>query len=142
MFLIFLKNMNYYITVLKNYAVFKGRSGRAEFWYFVLFNFIVSVVLSIISSIIGDQKNILGNLYSLAVFVPSLAVSMRRLHDIGKSGWWTLLGLLPIIGWIWLVVLTVGKSDPAGNKYGGAPVATTPVSTPNPTIPPTPTQSV
>jgi uncharacterized membrane protein YhaH (DUF805 family) len=116
--------MNYYIMVLKKYAEFKGRAGRAEFWYFVLFNAIASIVCSIISSIIGDHKNVLGNLYSLAVFVPSLAVGMRRLHDIGKSGWYTLLGLIPIIGWIWLIILFAQKSNSA-------------VPTPAQTVPPT-----
>jgi uncharacterized membrane protein YhaH (DUF805 family) len=131
--------MNYYITVLKKYAIFKGRSGREEFWYFVLFNFIASVVVSIISSIIGDHKHILGNLYSLAVFVPSLAVSMRRLHDIGISGWFTLLYLIPIIGWIWLIVLFVKKSDPTDNKYGKSVVQ---VINQNTSTPPSPTQPV
>ena len=125
--------------VLKKYAEFKGRSDRAEFWYFVLLNAIVSIVLSIISSIIGDhERNVLGNLYSLAVFCPSLAVGMRRLHDIGKSGWWTLLGLIPIVGWIWLIVLFAQKSDSASNKYGPAPIVTTPVTAaPTQAVPPT-----
>jgi len=97
--------MHYYINVLKKYAVFKGRATRAEYWYFVLFNVIASIILGIISKIISDQKNILGNIYGLAVIIPSIAVSVRRFHDIGKTGWWVLyfslmclaIGILAII---------------------------------------------
>ncbi|MCX6717515.1 MAG: DUF805 domain-containing protein [Candidatus Taylorbacteria bacterium] len=76
--------MDYYKQVLKKYAVFNGRSSRSEFWYFILFNFIISIVIGIISGIIGDSKGILSTLYSLAVLIPCIAVAVRRLHDIGK----------------------------------------------------------
>ncbi len=117
--------MNYYLAVLKNYAVFEGRARRAEYWYFVLFNLIVSIVLGIISAVIGDDKNIIIVLYSLGIFIPSLAVSVRRLHDVGKSGWMLLISLIPLIGSIWLLVLTLTNSDPLDNKYGPNPKSMT-----------------
>jgi uncharacterized membrane protein YhaH (DUF805 family) len=120
--------MNYYIEVLKKYAVFKGRSRRAEYWYFVLFSSIIGLVLAIISKTTGDTNNTLGGIYSLAVFIPGLAVAIRRLHDVGKSGWMVLIILIPIIGWIWFLILMIRDSDLENNKYG-----------PNPKITPSPT---
>jgi uncharacterized membrane protein YhaH (DUF805 family) len=120
--------MEYYTGVLKKYAVFSGRARRKEFWMFILFNFIVSVVLSIISSIVRDSHNIIGNLYSLAVIVPSLAVGARRLHDINKSGWWQLIALIPVIGWVWLIVLMCLNGDAADNRFGPNPKTATPVA--------------
>lgn len=114
--------MNHYLAVLKKYAVFSGRSPRSEFWYFVLFNFIIAVILEVISYVLGDAFNILGFIYSLAVIVPFFAVGARRLHDIGKSGWWQLVGFMPpIVGTIWLIVQLAKDSDPAENKYGPNP---------------------
>lgn len=114
--------MDYYKKVVfKNYVVFSGRARRAEYWYFVLFNIIISAGLSIISQIIGDKKETLSSLYSLAVFLPSIAVGFRRLHDIGKSGWWMLLCLIPIIGWVWLIILFATDSNPGENMYGKNP---------------------
>lgn len=113
--------MNYYLSVLKKYAVFSGRSQRAEYWYFALFNIIIFVVLGIISVVVGDDSRILGMLYSLAVFIPGLAVSVRRLHDIGKSGWMLLISLIPLIGAVWLLVLMVTDSNPGDNEYGPNP---------------------
>ena len=78
--------MNYYLLALKKFAVFSGRSQRAEYWYFVLFNTIISIVLEIISSAVGYNPSIISTLYGLAVLIPGTAVSVRRLHDIGKSG--------------------------------------------------------
>jgi len=86
--------MHYYIEVLEKYAVFKGRARRAEYWYFILFNLIIAIVLNIISKVIGEQRNILSHIYGLAVLVPSIAVSIRRFHDIGKTGWWELYFIL------------------------------------------------
>ena len=113
--------MDYYKAVLKKYTVFTGRARRAEYWYFVLFNAIISAALNIVSHIVGDRSGSLSSLYSLAVFLPALAVAMRRLHDIGKSGWWLLLILLPLIGWIWLIVLFATDSNLGENKYGQNP---------------------
>lgn len=124
--------MNYYIGALKKYAVFEGRSRRSEFWYFCLFNFIISFILGIISGIVGDNQGILGTIYFLAILIPALAVSARRLHDIGKSGWWILINLIPVVGFIWYIVLIVKDSAPGENKYGFnpkmVPAAVSPVS--------------
>ncbi|MBI2464375.1 DUF805 domain-containing protein [Candidatus Peregrinibacteria bacterium] len=116
--------MNYYLSALKKYAVFNGRSQRAEYWYFILFNIIISIVLSIIDEFIKRNLGVslgMSGIYSLAVFIPVLAVSVRRLHDIGKSGWMLLINLIPLIGFIWLVVLMAKDSNPGENKYGPNP---------------------
>lgn len=117
--------MKYYIDVLKKYAVFSGRSRRAEYWYFVLFNLIIAIILSIISSITADVLGILVFLYMLAVFIPGLAVSVRRLHDTGRSGWMILITLIPLIGGLWLLILMATDSTPGENKYGPNPKGVT-----------------
>lgn len=119
--------MNYYLSALKKYAVFSGRSQRAEYWYFVLFHFIIIIVLGIISAVVGDSSGILGILYFLAVLIPALAVAVRRLHDVGKSGWMLLITLIPLIGTIWFFVLMVTDSNPGENKYGPNPKGMTTV---------------
>lgn len=111
--------MNYYIDAFKNYVNFKGRARRKEYWMFVLFNFIVAIVLSIIDSLIGIT--ILSTIYSLAVIIPSLALCFRRLHDIGKSGAWILLGLIPLVGEIILIVFFCTDSQAGENQYGPNP---------------------
>ncbi len=113
--------MNYYLTVLKKYAVCSGRARRAEFWYFLLFHIIIYLALSIISIVvISGSYNILGTLYGLAMFIPSLTVGMRRLHDIGKSEWMILLSVIPIVD-IWFFILMMIDSNPGENKYGPNP---------------------
>ena len=119
--------MNWYIKVLKKYAVFSGRARRKEYWMFVLFNFIFGLVASLIDLGIGLLTfavfgfGILSILYAVAVFVPGLAVSVRRLHDVGKSGWYLLIILIPIAGPIWLLVLVCMDSQPGHNAYGPNP---------------------
>jgi uncharacterized membrane protein YhaH (DUF805 family) len=120
--------MNWYVEVLKKYAVFVGRAGRPEYWYFVLFNFIISVVLGFIDGVIGSSGagmgvGVLGSLYALAVLVPSIAVSIRRLHDTGRSGWWLLISLVPFVGFVILLVFMVLESDAGENQYGSSPAA-------------------
>jgi len=116
--------MEWYLKVVRdNYANFKGRARRKEFWMFVLFNFIISFTLGIVGYIIGTP--LLSNLYSLAIFIPSIAVAVRRLHDIGKSGWWLLIAFIPIIGFIWLIVLYATEGDSGPNEYGEDPKAST-----------------
>ena len=81
--------MNYYSAVLKKYAVFNGRSQRAEYWYWFLFNLIVGIILNMFGYVIGkNMASIIILLYTLAIIIPNLAVVVRRLHDVGKSGWW------------------------------------------------------
>jgi uncharacterized membrane protein YhaH (DUF805 family) len=105
--------MNYYTNVINKYAVFEGRATRKEYWMFVLINFIITICVGIISTILFIPH--LQNLYSVAVLLPSIAVGVRRLHDINHSGWWLLLAFIPIIGWIWLIILLARKSDTGPN---------------------------
>jgi len=113
--------MEWYTKVLtQKYADFTGRARRAEFWYFALFNFIAAIVLGIIDGVLGTDS-LLGGIYSLAVLVPNIAVTARRLHDTGRSGWWQLIGIIPIIGWIVMLVFLVQDGDFERNEYGPSP---------------------
>ncbi|MGC4111878.1 MAG: DUF805 domain-containing protein [Nocardioides sp.] len=105
-------------TCLSKYADFNGRARRSEYWWFALFNLIVSIVMDIIDAVIGNS--ILGLLVSLALLLPGIAVGVRRLHDTSRSGWWILIGLIPIVGWIVLIVFFVQDSHP-DNQYGPSP---------------------
>jgi len=118
--------MNWYIDVLKKYAVFQGRARRKEYWFFVLFNVIISIGLTIVDVMIGTfnaETGIayLSTLYSLAVLIPSIAVSVRRLHDTDRTGWWLFIALIPLIGLIVLLVFMFLDSQPGDNKYGANP---------------------
>lgn len=107
-------------SVFSQYATFRGRARRSEFWYYCLFNFLVSLVLSIVTTIL-PQLVFLPTLYALAVFVPGLALSWRRLHDIGKSGTFVFLCLIPLLGAILLIVWFCRDSQPGANQYGPNP---------------------
>lgn len=109
----------WYLKVLKQYTDFSGRARRKEYWMFVLANFLISLMLGVIDYFIG--YTVLEGLYSLAVFIPGLAVCVRRLHDIGKSGWWFLIALIPIVGGIWLLVLLCQDSQYDANQWGENP---------------------
>ena len=118
--------MNYYLEALKKYAVFSGRARRAEYWYFVLFNIIVGVVLALIDMLLGtfsavSNIGLLSGIYSLAVLIPTLAVMVRRLHDIDRTGWWILINLIPLIGTIVLLVFALTPGTPGSNQYGPDP---------------------
>jgi len=118
--------MNWYLEVLRKYTVFAGRAQRAEYWYFVLINLLINIGLSLLDDALGMKSpdfnlGLLGGIYSLAVLVPSLAVSVRRLHDTGRSGWWLLIGLVPVIGFIVLLVFMATDSHPGANTYGPNP---------------------
>ena len=118
--------MEWYLQVLKKYAEFSGRARRKEYWMFVLFNIIFLVVAMVIDNIMGTTVGILPYgvfyiIYSLAILIPALAVSVRRLHDIGKSGWMILVSLIPFIGAIWLLILMVTDSNLGENQYGPNP---------------------
>ena len=112
--------MEWYLKVLKQFADFNTRARRKEFWMFILFNLIASVVLGIIDGVVFGSQ-ILGGLYSLAIIVPSIAVGVRRLHDIGKSGWMYLIVFIPLIGIIWLIVLWATDGVAGENEYGANP---------------------
>ncbi|MDN5380528.1 DUF805 domain-containing protein [Streptomyces sp. LB8] len=111
--------MHWYLEVLKKYAVFTGRARRREYWMFFLVNFIVGLVLAVIGRVLDLE--ILQYLYSLAVLLPGLGVAVRRLHDTGRSGWWLLIALVPLIGAIVLLVFLVSDSQPDTNQYGPNP---------------------
>lgn len=116
--------MNWYLQVLKKYAVFSGRARRREYWMFVLVSLIIVLVLTAIERATGltrENWGILTGLYSLAVLLPSLGVTVRRLHDVGRSGWWQLIGVVPLIGWIALLVFMVQEGQPGVNAYGPNP---------------------
>ena len=137
---------NYFLDVItKNFFQFAGRAPRREFWYFMLFSIIISFVVGVIGENLGIMYmipidiptvsesgemvnmsqsiplNTLQLLFGLAMMFPSMAVSIRRLHDIGKSGWWYLVGLIPLIGAIVLLVFFTTKSDNETNEYGAIP---------------------
>ncbi|MDB5155971.1 MAG: yhaH [Mucilaginibacter sp.] len=104
--------MNYYLSVLKNYALFTGRARRSEYWYFALFSIIISIILMVIGRAIGFIG--LYNIYSLAVLIPSIAVGVRRMHDVNKSGWF-------IIVPIYNLILACTDGTPGDNNYGPDP---------------------
>jgi uncharacterized membrane protein YhaH (DUF805 family) len=112
--------LNWYLKALKQYAVFSGRARRKEYWLFFLFNIIIDLVLGVIERSAGGP-GVLGGIYSLVVLIPSIAVSVRRLHDTDRSGWWLLIGLIPLIGTIVLLVFMVQDSQPGENQYGPNP---------------------
>jgi uncharacterized membrane protein YhaH (DUF805 family) len=116
--------MNWYLDVLKKYCVFQGRARRKEYWMFTLFSVLIYIALMIIEGILGmggEGLGVLSILYSLAVLLPSLGVSVRRLHDTGRSGWWLLISLVPLIGGIVLLVFLVLDSQPGANQHGPNP---------------------
>ncbi|MFT7351341.1 MAG: uncharacterized membrane protein YhaH (DUF805 family) [Flavobacterium sp.] len=114
-------------VVFENYTNFTGRARRAEYWYYVLASVIIAIVLAIIDGVFGLEfggqlkLGILGMVYSLAVLIPGLAVVVRRLHDVGKSGWYYFIVLIPIAGIIWLLVLLCTEGEPTENRYGENP---------------------
>jgi uncharacterized membrane protein YhaH (DUF805 family) len=105
-----------------NYVRFSGRASRSEYWYWALFMLICGIVTAIIDALVFPDNSIspLNSLFNLAVFLPSLAVAVRRLHDIGRTGWWVLVSLT-VIGIILLIVFFSQKSDPGPNPYGVPP---------------------
>lgn len=118
--------MNSYIETLKKYAVFDGRAGRKEYWLFVLFNIIIAVVLNAVDRMTGTYSGdygmgLLGGIYSLAVLLPGIGVSIRRLHDTDRSGWWLLLVFIPIVGGLVLLVFMILDGTPGTNRFGPNP---------------------
>lgn len=105
-------------TCFAKYADFSGRAKRSEFWWFVLFLFLVSFLLELL---LGSTGNLISGIFSLATLIPSLAVGARRLHDTNRTGWWQLIGIIPIVGWIILIVFMASEGDAADNQYGAAP---------------------
>ncbi len=121
--------MNEFLTVVRNnYANFKGRARRREYWMFTLVYILISVVVSLISNYFfphaipnRPQMNVLGSLLGLILFLPTLAVTIRRMHDTDKSGWWILIGIIPLIGQIILIIFLAQDSQTGSNKWGPNP---------------------
>lgn len=116
--------MHYYLDVLKKYCIFTGRACRSEFWFFCLINLLIllilegTVLLSRGSIGLLILTSIVYYIYALIVLIPGIGVSIRRLHDIGKGGGWIFISLVPIIGWIWAIILYATPSDPGENRFG------------------------
>ncbi|MDM5153684.1 DUF805 domain-containing protein [Bacillus sp. DX1.1] len=113
--------MQWYLKALKNYVGFQGRACRKEYWIFTLVNFITFWVLVFLGAVFGDAFLTLGGLYVLVMILPTLAVGARRLHDIGKTGWWQLLVLIYLIGDLILLAFYILESQEEDNKYGPNP---------------------
>ncbi len=123
----------YFLDTLKyRYAQFHGRASRSEFWYFMLFYLLIDIVLVFIDLLIVDpmlgitpdqagQGGVLEIIFALAMLIPSIALAVRRLHDIGKSGWWYLIGFIPLVGALVLLYFFVLDSQPGTNQYGPNP---------------------
>ena len=112
--------MNWYLKALKSYAVFYGRARRKEYWNFTLFNFLLIFLLALLSMVLFSST-LPAELLALGTVLPSLAVSVRRLHDIGKNGWWLLFGIIPLVGPITLFVFHIKEGDAEENAYGPDP---------------------
>lgn len=108
-------------SAFQNFANFSGRARRSEYWYFVVFNSLVSGILSFLQTRGIDFAGTLAGIFSLAVFIPSMSLAWRRLHDIGKSGGWFFIGLIPVIGWIFLIFWLCKDSEPGPNRFGECP---------------------
>jgi uncharacterized membrane protein YhaH (DUF805 family) len=113
--------MNWYLEVLKKYAVFQGRARRKEYWMFNLFNIIIAMVIGFVTGVVdvvfevGVMLNLATSvIYSLAILIPATAVSIRRMHDLGRSGWWI---LVPVVNLIFMFF----DSQPGDNEYGPNP---------------------
>ena len=130
----FMEKFNHYFldTVKNRYADFKGRATRSDYWYFILFSVIISIVLTLIDTyavnpLLGmtpeeaAQGGILSIIFTLAILLPQIGVGVRRLHDIGKSGWWYLIILIPILGVLVLLFFFVTDSQAGENEYGANP---------------------
>jgi uncharacterized membrane protein YhaH (DUF805 family) len=118
--------VSWYLEALKKYAEFSGRSRRMEYWYFVLFNLIVFIILELIDALLGTFNvvqgvGLLSGIYGLAVLIPTLAVTVRRLHDIDRTGWWIFINLIPLIGSIVLLVFALTPGTPGSNRFGPDP---------------------
>ena len=117
--------MDWYLNVLRNYIGFGGRARRNEYWMFILVNFIFALVLSIVDKILGWEwasgEGVLTSIYGLFILLPSWAVQFRRLHDTDRSAWWLLLLLIPIVGWIVILIFNCQSGTPGENRFGPDP---------------------
>jgi uncharacterized membrane protein YhaH (DUF805 family) len=113
--------MNWFVAVIKKYAEFSGRARRKEYWMFVLFYVLIAIGLSVVESLLGFA-GILSGIFGLALLLPSIAVTIRRLHDTDRSGWWILIGFVPFVGFIVLLVFMCLVGSSGSNPYGSDPL--------------------
>ena len=119
---------HYLNAIQNNYTNFSGRARRSEYWYFILFYYIISILAVVLDNLLGLAMEMIGYglitfLVALAHIIPSFALTVRRLHDVGKSGWFIFISFIPLIGTIWLLVLHCTEGDQEENKYGANPKA-------------------
>lgn len=132
--------MNWYLDVLRNrYATFEGRARRKEYWAFALINFVALVALIMLDMALGtfNEKARIGlcsGVYLLAVFIPGVAVTVRRLHDTDRRGWWVLLCAIPYVGPLMVAVLALLDSQPGANRFGSNPKGVIGPGTPSPSV--------
>ncbi|MHA2771378.1 DUF805 domain-containing protein [Vibrio harveyi] len=117
---------DWYYRVILNYSNFSSRARRQEYWYFTLVNVLVNLVMGIIDRVIGsvmqmDNFGFFGVIYALFIMIPSIAVTVRRLHDSGRTGWWALIAFVPIIGVLVLLYFLIQDSEEGSNQYGATP---------------------
>ena len=123
--------MKYYIEAIRNYAVFKGRATRKEFWMFTLFNFLIAIAISSIVGImeghsvseLDSMTNAANTIYMLFILLPTISIAVRRLHDLGLNGWWWFISFIPLFGPIIIIVLACRPSEPFMNEYGLSHIA-------------------
>ncbi len=118
--------MEWYLKVMRQYADFNGRARRKEYWMFILFNIIFAIIAMLLDKVLGinfeeGSGGPIYIIYALIALIPGLAVAVRRLHDVGKSGWMLFIVFIPIIGSIWLLVLMCMEGDSSSNNYGPNP---------------------
>jgi uncharacterized membrane protein YhaH (DUF805 family) len=122
--------VHWYLAVLKKYAVFHGRARRKEYWFFTLVDIVITLVAVLLDRLLefDGRFGLISAVYGLLVLLPALAVTVRRLHDTDRSGWWILLNLIPVVGWLVVLVFTVTGGTPGPNRYGADPKSASAVS--------------
>ena len=113
--------MNYYLDAWKKFSEFDGRSRRKEFWIFALINVAINYLINFLIPYLGLVGWIIMGAFGLAILLPTIAVAIRRMHDIGKSGWWVCINFVPLIGSIWYLILTAKDSERNSNQWGACP---------------------
>ena len=118
--------MEWFLVALRKYATFSGRARRKEYWHYVLFYVLIYVALLIVDAVTGtfsmeSELGFFSGVFALGTLLPSMAVAVRRLHDTDRSGWWLLLGVIPLVGAVVLLYFTIQEGDAGSNPYGADP---------------------